>query len=167
MRYCPNCGTEYRPGFDRCSDCDVALVDEPPSPEEMPAASDAVELTEVYSSGRSIDAEVVRSMLEGHGIEARLWGGGLGHWRMESALTEMTGVPNAFNAHRVMVPPDQADDARALVADVELEISHEDVDASSDGGGGVMNVLRSRAVMVGAALFLLGAVVFLGVQGTQ
>ena len=166
MRYCPNCGAEYRPGFDRCSDCDVALVDEPLTPEEDLNASDA-ELTEVYSSGRSIDAEVVRSMLEGHGIEARLWGGGLGQWRMESALTEMTGVPNAFNAHRVMVSPEQADDARALVADVELEAPYEEGDPLSDGGGGAMNVLRSRWLLVGAALFLLLAVLLLGVQAWQ
>ena len=28
--YCPNCKTEYRPGFTRCSDCDVDLVWELP-----------------------------------------------------------------------------------------------------------------------------------------
>src|SRR5580658_11147505 len=25
--FCPNCEAEYRPGFTRCSDCDVALVE--------------------------------------------------------------------------------------------------------------------------------------------
>lgn len=29
MSYCPGCGVEYRPGFAECSDCHVALVDEP------------------------------------------------------------------------------------------------------------------------------------------
>ncbi|HVM75661.1 MAG TPA: DUF2007 domain-containing protein [Candidatus Saccharimonadales bacterium] len=28
--YCPNCGTEYRPGFTHCTDCDVDLVWDPP-----------------------------------------------------------------------------------------------------------------------------------------
>jgi hypothetical protein len=28
--FCPNCGLEYRPGFARCNDCDVDLVEEPP-----------------------------------------------------------------------------------------------------------------------------------------
>jgi hypothetical protein len=28
--FCPQCNAEYRPGFTRCSDCDVALVEEPP-----------------------------------------------------------------------------------------------------------------------------------------
>jgi len=29
--YCPNCATEYRPGFTHCADCDVDLVAEPPN----------------------------------------------------------------------------------------------------------------------------------------
>jgi hypothetical protein len=28
--FCPQCNTEYRPGFTRCADCDVELVNEPP-----------------------------------------------------------------------------------------------------------------------------------------
>jgi hypothetical protein len=28
--FCPNCGAEYRPGFTRCSDCDVELVEAAP-----------------------------------------------------------------------------------------------------------------------------------------
>jgi hypothetical protein len=32
--FCPNCGIEYRPGFTRCNDCDVDLVDQLPSADE-------------------------------------------------------------------------------------------------------------------------------------
>ena len=31
MPWCPECGTEYRPEFDRCADCGAALVDEEPA----------------------------------------------------------------------------------------------------------------------------------------
>src|SRR6185369_5528536 len=31
MPFCPQCVSEYRSGFTRCKDCDVALVDERPA----------------------------------------------------------------------------------------------------------------------------------------
>ena len=31
-QWCPQCGAEYRAGYERCPDCDVALADEPPPP---------------------------------------------------------------------------------------------------------------------------------------
>ena len=34
MPWCPQCNTEYREGFERCSDCGVALVATPPPAEE-------------------------------------------------------------------------------------------------------------------------------------
>jgi hypothetical protein len=37
--FCPECEAEYRPGFTRCSDCDVDLVNEAPDPDDLDAAS--------------------------------------------------------------------------------------------------------------------------------
>jgi hypothetical protein len=34
MPWCPQCGTEYREGFERCSDCGTALVAAPPRLDE-------------------------------------------------------------------------------------------------------------------------------------
>lgn len=34
MPYCPECKTEYRPGFDTCADCGSLLVDSPPECED-------------------------------------------------------------------------------------------------------------------------------------
>ena len=38
MPYCPKCKTEYNPGIEKCSDCDLPLVEKLPeeSPEETP-----------------------------------------------------------------------------------------------------------------------------------
>ena len=35
--FCPNCRAEYQPGFTRCSDCDVELVEA--APKELPGDS--------------------------------------------------------------------------------------------------------------------------------
>src|ERR1700736_5158283 len=32
-RWCPNCGSEFQPGFSTCPDCGVALVAQPPEPD--------------------------------------------------------------------------------------------------------------------------------------
>lgn len=157
MRYCPSCGAEYRSGFDRCTDCDVALVDEPPTAAMTPQR---VDLRDVYSTGRRVDAELIRSMLESHGLNARVWAGGMGPWRMESALTEVTGVPSAFNSYRVMVPEDEVEDAHVLLNDVEVT----DLDDSSivDDRTTLMQLFRARWVLVAAALFLLFLVLWFG-----
>src|SRR5271156_5106593 len=45
--FCPDCKAEYRPGFTRCSDCDVALVEQLEATEihtNRPAPSRAAEL---------------------------------------------------------------------------------------------------------------------------
>ena len=39
--YCPLCGAEYRPGFTVCSDCQVALVPDPPRAGSATASNDA------------------------------------------------------------------------------------------------------------------------------
>ena len=81
MRYCPRCGTEYRPGFSECSDCHIPLVDEPPAGplvEPGPEVSDdddefdetlVPRVVLVYWIDR-FRAEVMRSVLEGSGVAA-------------------------------------------------------------------------------------------------
>lgn len=170
MKYCPNCGAEYRPGFERCSDCGVALVDEPPVAAEEEGAPrwEQISRVEVFRTGRRLDAEMIRGMLEARGFDARVWASGMGVWRMESAMTEITGVPSDFNSYRVVVLEDEADDARAVIQDIEGP----DAAASSTlaepydyRGVWFMDVLRSRWVLVGAALFLLAGIILFGPPG--
>jgi hypothetical protein len=181
MRYCPACGSEYRPGFDVCADCGTELVDEPTAtanPAEDGSA--AHHWIPVHNTGRSMDAELVRSYLEGNGLTAEVWSSGLGRWRMESAITEVTGVPNDFSAFRVMVPDDQVEAARALLAQSEeVSLAEEDWNTAGDtfaerddfgdtgAGYGVadrepirwMTIFRSRWVLTGVALFTLVLIV--------
>ncbi len=44
--FCPECRTEYRPGFTHCTDCDVDLVAKLPTPEPD---IDSAELSHVWT----------------------------------------------------------------------------------------------------------------------
>ena len=57
--HCPNCRSEYRPGFTRCNDCDVALVAELP-PEQEP---EFVDLVEVLSTADVGQISLIKSIL--------------------------------------------------------------------------------------------------------
>ncbi len=57
--YCPDCRAEYREGFDRCEECDVALVESLPP---APVAGEA--LVPVYQTADASLLPVIRSVLE-------------------------------------------------------------------------------------------------------
>lgn len=62
---CPNCGSEYREGFTRCSECDVDLVEAPP-PEPEPEHED---LVEVYATTNPAIIPLLESLFDDAGIE--------------------------------------------------------------------------------------------------
>lgn len=63
--FCPRCGDEYRPGFTRCSDCDVDLVENPPARIED---AEPLELVTVLETGDQSMVAVARSVLEAANI---------------------------------------------------------------------------------------------------
>jgi hypothetical protein len=59
---CPNCGTEYRDGFDRCSECDVQLVATlPPSPADERAE---IELVKIFETANPDMIPALQSLLD-------------------------------------------------------------------------------------------------------
>jgi hypothetical protein len=126
--WCPSCGAEYRPGFTRCSDCDVALVDELPAETEEESESEpklifagqslGADLVQAYS-GSSIDSQMIRSVLEGSGIECTMWGTG-------SSYLPETGAKGS--ALRVMVRPTDLERATEVIEaarEGDLDMEHE------------------------------------------
>ena len=65
--FCPKCGAEYRPGYSRCADCDVYLVDRPEKTRSVPDPHR--ELVAVFKTTDSILLPVVKSLLDSAGIE--------------------------------------------------------------------------------------------------
>jgi hypothetical protein len=74
MPFCPSCQIEYRPGFTRCTDCDVELV--PSLPQEAPAEGDTapMELVELATFPNASEAEMIQELLEDNGISTVLRG---------------------------------------------------------------------------------------------
>jgi len=62
VRYCPECRSEFQPGVERCSDCDLPLVDRLPEPKTVDSWA------EVFRGGGP-QADVVAGALEAAGIE--------------------------------------------------------------------------------------------------
>jgi hypothetical protein len=126
--FCPRCGDEYRPGFTECADCHVPLVvapvegDDTPAPAREPGIPDPdLELVTVLWSADTTLLPIAESILQSAGI---------------AFITTNEGLRTRF-AYGVGVGPvgiqvaaDDADDARALLAD--LEDSEPDPEAWDD-----------------------------------
>ena len=101
--YCPECGAEYREGFDDCADCGVALVKEPP--ERLAEINAPFE--EVLRTADRALLPVVQSVLNGAGIPFSIAGD-------EAAAL----LPVATARHLsviIRVPANLAEEARGLL----------------------------------------------------
>lgn len=87
--FCPKCKVEYRQGFIHCSDCDVDLVYSLPNDQNIPQEENKIKSQQENDSGINSDdltfipllstynlgdIAVLRSMLDGQGIEYYLQG---------------------------------------------------------------------------------------------
>lgn len=72
MPFCPSCHSEFRPGFERCEECDVALVEALPAPPPPLPKPPNPGYRPVYSTTELLDAVLMTSLLEDNGIEAEV-----------------------------------------------------------------------------------------------
>ena len=117
--FCPECKSEYRPGFTRCSDCNVDLVEQLEITPEIPGLHDPdyVPISKVQGA---IEEEQVRSFLEANNIPSETFGEAVRH--THSITIDGLGAVTVF------VPREFADKARDLLDKVErgeLEIQED------------------------------------------
>jgi len=67
--FCPECKSEYRQGFTRCTDCDMDLVHELPSEE-----AEFVEYVQVLATHNAADISFIKSILDSEEVEYFLKG---------------------------------------------------------------------------------------------
>jgi Putative prokaryotic signal transducing protein len=124
--FCPQCGAEYRPGFTRCYDCQVDLVEQPPPrkprrrPRDKSEASPSVQLLKpvcIFRSGDPGRIAVAQSILRSAEVPFVV---------LNEAVQDMVGLgrfPAGFNIAlgpvKIMVSESDAEDARLLVEDPE------------------------------------------------
>ena len=120
--FCPLCKAEYRPGFTRCSDCDVDLVETLPLEPSKPAPKfvDYAEYTEVLTTFNPLDIAFVKSLLDAEHITYFVQG--------EHFLNVR---PLALPA-RLMVRTDQVEQAEEILKDLKLAFSGINVSKDSE-----------------------------------
>jgi hypothetical protein len=121
--FCPKCGDEYLPGFARCADCGVDLVDKLPEKERP----EPYEMVTVLETGDQSLVAVAKSILDGAGIPciAR-------NERLQN-LFGWGAIGAGFNAAmgpiRVQVRKEDAETARELLTTRPIPQSDEGDDA--------------------------------------
>ncbi len=109
--WCPSCGAEYRPGYERCAECRVLLSPFPPKHLLDPRVRQGSDLIAIGEWPR-LQAQILRARLETAGVNV------LAEW---SALG-----PDAVGT--LTVPGSQSEFAAAVIN--EIEVSDEVPDTS-------------------------------------
>ncbi len=115
MPFCPNCRSEYRAEFSRCSECDVDLVDALPDQDSRAAGKDEVELVELASFPNASEAEMIQELLEGNGIGTVIRGdadpiGATSMAEPATLLVEQTDLPLAREIYEAYFAGDAVSD---------------------------------------------------------
>lgn len=119
--YCPVCGLEYRPGFSTCSDCQVALVPDPPRASSAETSADRASFVTVWAGDDPLKHGEICEALDRRKIPARTLD-------REDRSFNLTAQP----AFEVYVPADLADSARKAIK--EIDTAEEAAARSSESG---------------------------------
>ena len=107
--FCPQCESEYRDGFTRCSECDVDLVATLPEPPPEPDHN--AEYVPVTTVQGQLQLSQVRSFLESNGIPSEVQG---------ESIRNVYGITvDGLAAAQVLVPKEQSATAIELLREAD------------------------------------------------
>lgn len=111
MKYCPECQAEFMDWVEKCSDCEVALVDELPAeePKEDEGSKEAVELVTVFKTFNPTDIAFIKSVFDGSNIRYHIQGD-----------SSVYGRPMVTPA-AILVEKTQYDEAREIIRNFDFE----------------------------------------------
>lgn len=113
--HCPECGAEYRPGFDTCADDGTRLVPGP-VPEPIPEAVRAPE-----ALGRFVPVVVVDTLQEAHLIAGRFESDGIKAFIDPPfvATESIGGASRIVHGFKVLVPEGRREEAASVLRSLE------------------------------------------------
>jgi hypothetical protein len=104
--FCPQCKTEYRPGFTLCSDCGAALVHM--IPVDSPRREDNTKVVAIRTFSTEFEAKLAKGLLDAAGIDSEAQGT---HVR-SSDFERVKGL-------RLVVRAEDAEDANKILETVD------------------------------------------------
>lgn len=130
--FCPKCKAEYRPGFTKCGECQMDLVDKLPDPdlsqEDKKAGpsplSPHAELVTVFESCDAVQIAIAKSVLQSAGISFTARGDYVQHLWPSAAV----------GAVEFQVGAEDAEAATELLQD--LKVSSQGIGGEEDRGDG-------------------------------
>jgi hypothetical protein len=149
MRYCPKCRSEYENGYNTCTDCGSALVDEIPLIPEYDL-SEAAFLTSVADE---IHADMIEAELKSNEIPV------LKKYKEAGAYLEIYMGMTSFGID-LYVPLDKLNEAKELLEkfDVQGIVKEEDTELFEENRNYIkMRMIRAWIIL----LFILPGVIFL------
>lgn len=113
VMFCPQCKAEYRPGFSRCSDCDVDLVEEPSksgNSENEPTYSSLETMKSVWTGQDQARCVSLCERLRAVGIPFRV------------DQRQCQYLLGTVEHYKICVPPEFFNDARKMIIKGRLDL---------------------------------------------